>query len=98
MIGRLDDCSAGTEKSQPPPRWFNHPIMQLSIDWIARENDPDDVPVPPDHPPDAPVEEPPDAPHSEPKAPVREPGPEPQRRLERLSPDACLASRDPALA
>lgn len=55
--------------------------MQSPNHQIVRENDPDDVPVPPDRKPEAPVEEPPDAPHSEPNAPVREPGPEPQRRL-----------------
>lgn len=48
---------------------------------FLRDNDPDDIPVPPDRTPDAPVKEPPDAPQNEPDAPVREPGPTPPKRL-----------------
>ncbi len=49
--------------------------------YLVRENDLDDVPVPPGSQPGAPIEEPPEKPHTEPEAPVREPGPEPQKRL-----------------
>lgn len=48
---------------------------------LARSNNPDDIPVPPDTTPNAPVEEPPDRPLTEPDAPVREPDPEQPKRL-----------------
>jgi len=47
----------------------------------TNQNNPDDVPVPPDQQPTVPVEDPPETPHHEPNAPVREPEPTPPKRL-----------------